>query len=100
MRKVTCIEVYVGRTTVVVSNPGNVNLHKQIFVDVFWTICPMWKICLGLVHTDNFHVEAGRAFVAVLPLLVQKLSPSSNKLSMFVHCDPCSCFATLRRTTF
>ena len=94
MRKLTCIEVYVGRTTVAVSNPGDVNLHKQIFVDVFWTIWPMWKICLGLVHAVNFHVKAVRVFVAVLPLLVQKLPLSCNKLSMFVHCDPCSSFSS------
>ncbi len=94
MRKLTCIEVYVARTTVAVSNPGNMNLHKQIFVDVFWTIWPMWKICLGLVHAVNFHVKAVRVFVAVLPLLVQKLSLSCNKLSMFVHCDHCSSFSS------
>ncbi len=80
--------------TVVVSNPGDVNLHKQIFVDIFWTIWPMWKICLGLIHAVNFHVKAATVFVGVMPLLVQKLPLSNNKLSMFLHCDPCSSFSS------
>jgi hypothetical protein len=29
-----------------------------------------------------------------LPLLVQKLPLFCNKLSMFVHCDPCSSFSS------
>ena len=31
-------------------------------------------------------------FVAVLPLLVQKIPLSCNKLHMLVNCDPCSSF--------
>jgi len=69
-----------------------VSLYKQIFLDVLWTIWLVLKICLGLVHAVNFNVEAVRVFVVVLPLLGQKLPLSSNKLSMFVHCNPCSSF--------
>jgi hypothetical protein len=100
MRKLTRIEAYIDRTTVDVSNPGDVNLHKQIFVDVFWTIWPMWKMCFGLVHAVNFHVKAVRVFVAVVPLVVQTLPLSSNKFSTFVHCDPCSSFRSSLKNNF
>ena len=86
--------------TVAASNPGNVNLHKQIFVDVFWTIWPMWKICLGLVHAVNFHVEVVRVFVALLPLLVQQLPLFNNKLSVLSIANLAMAFATLLRTIF
>ena len=70
MRKLTCIKVDVSRATIAVSNPGNMNLHEQILVNIFWAIRPMWKICLGLVHAVNLHVETVRVFVTVVSLLV------------------------------
>ena len=35
-----------SKTNVTISNPGNVNLHKQILVDVLGAIQIEWKICL------------------------------------------------------